>query len=180
MRGRGRGLWLYITNLQNTPKRRKKPARRKLVRGRGRAVGGGGWEVAEVAGRWRRMRFEGVQYKFTECSEKTEKPARRKLVRGRGRAVGEGRGMGWKWQRMSGKRRLSEPPAACRPPGAAPQNSSPTSKQGQAFAANSLWPCTVARGKRRRSRSTSASSAMRCEGVRVSFGEPSLASRPPM
>ena len=88
----------------------------------------------------RRMRFEDVQYKFTERSEKTEKPARRKLVRGRGRAVGEGRGMGWKWQRMSGKRRLSEPPAACRPPGAASQNSSPTSKQGQAFAANSLWP----------------------------------------
>ena len=143
--GAGRGLRVCNTNLQNTPKRRKKPARRKLVRGRGRAVG-------EVAGRGRRWRGKAV-----------------------GEVAGQGSGGEWgrKWQRMSGT-----PPRVT--PSPAPQNSSPTSKQGQAFAANSLWPCTVARGKRRRSRSTSASSAMRCEGVRVSFGEPSLASRPPM
>ena len=92
-----------------------------------------------------------------------------------GGVAGQGSGGEWgrKWQRMSGT-----PPRVT--PSPAPQNSSPTSKQGQAFAANSLWPCTVALGNRRRSRSTSASSAMRCEGVRVSFGEPSLASRPPM
>ena len=98
--------------------------------------------------------------------QRTENPARRKQVRGRGR-VGA---------RKNGREGDAHP----RTPSPAPQNSSPTSKHGQAFAANSLWPCTVARGKRRRSRSTSASSAMRCEGVRVSFGEPSLASSPPM
>ena len=139
--------------------------------------------------------FAGVQCKFTERPEKTEKtrPAEAGPRAGQGSGEGGGEWAGgggewgggggagqWgRWLGMSGKRRLSALPRQVSP-SPAPQNSSPTSKQGQAFAANSLWPCTVARGKRRRSRSTSASSAMRCEGVRVSFGEPSLASRPPM
>ena len=68
-------------------------------------------------------------------------------------------------------------PRSC---GAGAQNSSFTSKQGHALAANSRWPWTVARGKRSRSRSTRASKAMRCEGVRVSLGCLPSAVRPPM
>lgn len=138
--------------------------------------------------------FAGVQYKFTERPEKTEKTRPAEVGPRAGQGSGGGGGKGpevagqgsggsggaGEWWGMGAEVAENEraPPRVT--PSPAPQNSSPTSKQGQAFAANSLWPCTVARGKRRRSRSTSASSAMRCEGVRVSFGEPSLASRPPM
>ena len=146
------------------------------------------------AGNGRGKGFAGVQCKFTERPEKTEKTRPAEVGPRAGQGSGGGGGKGpevagqgsggsggageWRGRAVAEVAENERVPPACHP-SPAPQNSSPTSKQGQAFAANSLWPCTVARGKRRRSRSTSASSAMRCEGVRVSFGEPSLASRPP-
>ena len=58
-------------------------------------------------------------------------------------------------------------------------NSFCTSKQGQALAANSLWPWTVARGNSSCSCSTSARSEAFCAAVRVSLGLPSV-DRPPI
>ena len=57
-------------------------------------------------------------------------------------------------------------------------NSFCTSKQGQALAANSLWPWTVARGISSCSCSTRARSEAFCAAVRVSLGLPSV-DRPP-
>ena len=178
---------MYNTILQNAFSARR--------RGLGAFVGKCLFSINAGRGMGRGKGFAGVQYKFTERPEKTEKtrPAEAgpRAGQGSGGGGGEWAGGGGEWgSGGSGgagewwgigaevAENEREPPRVT--PSPAPQNSSPTSKQGQAFAANSLWPCTVARGKRRRSRSTSASSAMRCEGVRVSFGEPSLASRPPM
>ena len=59
------------------------------------------------------------------------------------------------------------------------QNSFWTSKQGQALAANSLWPWTVARGNSSCSCSTSARSEAFCAAVRVSLGLP-FVDRPPI
>ena len=59
------------------------------------------------------------------------------------------------------------------------QNSFWTSKQGQALAANSLWPWTVARGNSSCSCSTRARSEAFCATVRVSLGLP-FVDRPPI
>ena len=59
------------------------------------------------------------------------------------------------------------------------QNSFWTSKQGQALAANSLWPWTVASGNSSCSCSTSARSEAFCAAVRVSLGLP-FVDRPPI
>ena len=59
------------------------------------------------------------------------------------------------------------------------QNSFWTSKQGQALAANSLWPWTVARGNSSCSCSTRARSEAFWAAVRVSLGLP-FVDRPPI
>lgn len=55
-----------------------------------------------------------------------------------------------------------------------------TLNEGQALAANSLWPWTVAAGYWRRRSATRRMSAARCAGVRVSFGVLPSGAQPPM
>lgn len=98
--------------------------------------------------------FAGVQYKFTEYPEKTEKTRPAEVGPRAGQGSGGGGGKGpevagqgsggsggaGEWWGMGAEvaENEREPPRVT--PSPAPQNSSPTSKQGQAFAANSLWP----------------------------------------